>query len=56
MNSDREGCLEAGMTDYVTKPLERKRLLECLRRALDVEGSPGPHGAAASMLRLDLDP
>jgi signal transduction histidine kinase/FixJ family two-component response regulator len=56
MDGDREGCLEAGMTDYVTKPLERKRLLECLRRALDVEGSPGPHGAAASMLRLDLDP
>jgi len=34
MPGDRERCLEAGMTDYVTKPLARKRLLAAIDRQL----------------------
>jgi len=34
MKSDLETCLAAGMNDYVTKPIERKALLQALRRWL----------------------
>ena len=34
MKSDLDACLAAGMNDYVTKPIERKRLLQTLRRWL----------------------
>jgi len=34
MKSDLEDCLAAGMNDYVTKPIERKALLQSLRRWL----------------------
>jgi len=38
MKSDLEACLAAGMNDHVTKPIERKALLQSLRRWLP----PGP--------------
>lgn len=33
MDSDRQRCLQAGMTDYVTKPVDLERLREALERA-----------------------
>ena len=41
MKSDLEACLAAGMNDHVTKPIERKALLQSLRRWL-------PHGQKTS--------
>ncbi len=34
MQGDREKCLEAGMDDYVSKPVDRKKLVEAIGRAL----------------------
>lgn len=34
---DRQRCLDAGMTDYLKKPLDRKQLLESLERFLPQE-------------------
>ncbi|UYB51990.1 ATP-binding protein [Xanthomonas sp. AM6] len=42
MAGDRQRCLEAGMDDYLSKPVDRERLLQCLQRWL-------PHRAAQAM-------
>jgi two-component system sensor histidine kinase/response regulator len=53
MKSDLDACIDAGMNDHITKPIERKSLLQTLRRwlparpeALAAPASPGPAAPA----------
>jgi CheY-like chemotaxis protein len=46
MKGDRERCLDAGMDDYVSKPIQSKVVMEVIRRVLAV--SP-PSAAAAAI-------
>jgi CheY-like chemotaxis protein len=39
MPGDREKCIEAGCNDFVPKPVESKRLLETICRALSSDGA-----------------
>jgi signal transduction histidine kinase/DNA-binding response OmpR family regulator/HPt (histidine-containing phosphotransfer) domain-containing protein len=56
MNGDRERCLQAGMDDYVAKPVSRETLEQALARWLPgrfVPGdqrAPGPVGSADSVV------
>jgi len=34
MKGDRERCIKAGMDDYVSKPIEPKKLLEVIKTSL----------------------
>ncbi|MDZ7651242.1 MAG: response regulator [Burkholderiaceae bacterium] len=40
MTSDRERCLEAGMDDYLAKPVRREQLAQMLARWLPAEPEP----------------
>ena len=44
MKGDMDRCLQAGMNDYVSKPIDRKELFKALRRWIQ---SPAPQDAAA---------
>jgi signal transduction histidine kinase/CheY-like chemotaxis protein/HPt (histidine-containing phosphotransfer) domain-containing protein len=44
MTGDRERCLEAGMDDYVAKPVRAHELFSALGRAVNRGGSPRPDG------------
>ncbi len=41
MASDRQKCLDAGCDDFVTKPVDRKNLIETIRQHLGTTGRPG---------------
>jgi two-component system, sensor histidine kinase and response regulator len=62
MQGDRERCLEAGMDDYVTKPLEPKVLFSALDRwtqpsdlAREVVEEPQDYSAPEDAFSVDLD-
>jgi len=58
LESTRDRCLQAGMNDYLTKPVDRQVLLECLARYFALESNPTDdvaHSSPASAdARLDL--
>jgi two-component system, cell cycle response regulator DivK len=46
MKGDREKALAAGCTEYLTKPINRATLLQCIRRFVPAEGGTLKGGAA----------
>jgi two-component system, sensor histidine kinase and response regulator len=40
LSGDRERCLECGMNDYLTKPINQRALAECLTRHLSALSAP----------------
>jgi CheY-like chemotaxis protein/HPt (histidine-containing phosphotransfer) domain-containing protein len=56
MVGDREKCLDAGMDDYLSKPIHRQTLLDILVRWLREKAKPGPTPAAASRPTTPSEP
>lgn len=52
MEGDRERCLESGMNDHITKPIDTSRLLSTMARWI----KPAHPGLAASPLRMPASP
>ncbi len=48
VKGDRERCLEAGMDDYLTKPLDTQRLVNAIEAHLERSDPSRPHGDALS--------
>jgi CheY-like chemotaxis protein len=47
LKEDRQRCLDAGMDDYLSKPIRRETLMEMLRRWAPAASAPAPKKAAS---------
>jgi PAS domain S-box-containing protein len=50
LKGDRELCLEAGMDDYLPKPVHAEQLLEAIERVI---GSPAPQGRQSEVTEIE---
>jgi CheY-like chemotaxis protein len=57
MKGDREMCLEAGMNDYISKPIRTEKLIESLRSSqplADLNWKAGDYSSGASVTDGDI--
>jgi CheY-like chemotaxis protein len=50
MTGDREACIEAGMDDYISKPIKPLDLQMALRRTIDALGDLVPTNVSQAKL------
>ncbi|MHC4454609.1 MAG: response regulator, partial [Planctomycetota bacterium] len=56
MNGDREKCIEAGMNDYVTKPINVKKLASAIERHMQGDtGHKHPHTTISMAQEIDAE-
>jgi CheY-like chemotaxis protein len=48
MQGDRDKSIDAGASDYITKPIDVEELLSCMERWLRPAGQPAAESAARS--------
>ena len=51
MVSDREKCLAAGCDDYAVKPIDRRKLVEVIRRYVETAGTAAREPACVAEAR-----
>ena len=56
IKGDREHCLEAGMDDYLTKPIQPSQLMEMLTRYLAQEPTPVPANITQELANTKAQP
>lgn len=56
MAGDRQRCLEAGMDDYLTKPISREQLSNCLQRWLSADHAAVPAADDAVVVEGEAGP
>ena len=54
MKGDRELCLEAGMDDYISKPITPQALAEAVKKWLDPVQAPSPEAPASKPKTISL--
>ncbi|MBY0357839.1 MAG: response regulator [Candidatus Obscuribacterales bacterium] len=53
MEGDRERCIEAGMDDYISKPVDSKKLQDVLAKWLTPPGSEALNGSAETLAAVN---